>query len=147
MKSLRTEVVIEAPAERVWRLLADFDRYREWNPFIRHLSGRAEVGARLEVRLQPSGSRGMTIRPTVVAAEPGRELGWLGHLVVPGLFDGEHRFTLEPLGPERVRFVQSEAFGGLLVPLLARYLDTTVRRGFEEMNSALKARAEQPPAA
>ena len=84
----------------------------------------------------------MTFRPKILNAEPNRELRWLGHLFVPGLFDGEHSFTIEPLGHARVRFVQREIFRGLLVPLFSRGLDRDTRRGFEEMNRALKERAE-----
>jgi hypothetical protein len=93
--------------------------------------------------MQPSGANGMTFRPTVLKSEPNRELRWIGHLLIPGLFDGEHIFTIEPLGPNRVRFVQREIFTGLLVPLFARGLDTDTQRGFEEMNQALKVQAEQ----
>ena len=143
MKELRSEIEIEAPAERVWQLLTDFSSFPQWNPFIRHASGTILVGERLEVNIQPSGARGMTFRPSVLKAEPNRELRWLGHLLIPGLFDGEHIFTIEPLGESRVRFTQREVFTGLLVPLFARGLDTDTRRGFEEMNQALKARAEQ----
>ena len=142
MKELRTEVEIEAPAERVWQLLTDFAAFPQWNPFIRKAIGEAKTGARLEVYLQPSGARGMTFRPTVLRADPNRELRWSGRLFVRGLFDGEHVFTIEPVGSGRVRFVQRELFSGLLVPLFARGLDTDTRRGFEEMNQALKARAE-----
>jgi hypothetical protein len=78
----------------------------------------------------------------VLTVEPERELRWLGHLLVPGLFDGEHIFTIEPSGPDKIRFVQREIFTGLLVPLFARGLDTDTRRGFDEMNRALKERAE-----
>jgi hypothetical protein len=46
------------------------------------------------------------------------------------------------LEEDRVRFVQREAFRGLLVPLFARSLDNSTLRGFEEMNRALKERAE-----
>ena len=88
----------------------------------------------------------MTFKPKVLKAEPNRELRWLGHLLVPGLFDGEHSFTIEPLEENRIRFVQREAFKGLLVPLFARSLDNNTRRGFEEMNHALKERAETVPA-
>ncbi len=84
----------------------------------------------------------MTFRPTVLKADPNRELRWLGRLRVPGLFDGEHSFTIQPLEENRVRFVQREAFKGLLVPLFARSLDTNTLRGFGEMNRALKKRAE-----
>jgi hypothetical protein len=64
-------------------------------------------------------------------------------LLIPGLFDGEHIFSIEPIGPDRVRFVQREIFTGLLVPLFARGLDTDTQHGFDEMNQALKAQAEQ----
>ena len=143
MKELRSEIEIQASAERVWQLLTDFPSFPQWNPFIRKASGNIRVGERLEVNIQPSGASGMTFRPTVLKAEPNRELRWLGHLLISGLFDGEHIFTIEPLGESRVRFTQREVFTGLLVPLFARGLDTDTRRGFEEMNQALKTRAEQ----
>ena len=57
-------------------------------------------------------------------------------------FDGEHIFTIEPLEAGDVRFVQREIFTGVLVPLFMRWLEKDTRRGFEEMNRALKLRAE-----
>ena len=146
MKELRSEIEIGAPAERVWRILTDFAGFPAWNPFIRHARGNLLAGERLEVSLQPSGARGMSFRPTVLTVDVHRELRWIGHFLVPGLFDGEHIFTIEPVGTNRVRFVQREIFTGLLVPLFARGLDTDTRRGFEEMNQALKARAEDAAA-
>ncbi len=85
----------------------------------------------------------MTFRPSVIKCEPNRELRWLGHLLIPGLFEGKHIFIIEPLGADRVRFIQREEFTGLLIPLFAGGLDINTQRGFEEMNRALKARAEQ----
>ena len=145
MKEIHTEIEINAPAEKVWQVLTDFAAYPEWNPFVRRGEGEVSVGARLHVYIQPSGGKGMSFRPTVLVADPNREFRWLGHLWLPGLFDGEHSFVIEPLGDGRVRFVQRERFGGLLVPLLSKMLDGDTRRGFEEMNRALKLRAESPP--
>ena len=145
MKELHSEIEIAASAQRVWDILTDFSSYPQWNPFIRRISGEAKIGERLEVRLQPPESRGVTFQPKVLNIEPNRELRWLGHLLVPGLFDGDHTLAIEPLEENRVRFVQREAFKGLLVPLLARSLDNNTRRGFEAMNRALKERAEASP--
>ena len=142
MKELRSQIEIEAPAERVWQVLTGFAAYPQWNPFIRRVRGRPEGEERLEVRMQPSGTRGFTFRPTVVKVEPNRQLRWLGHLLVRGLFDGEHIFEIEELDRDRVLFIQREVFKGLLVPLLARSLDRDTQRGFEEMNRALRERAE-----
>ena len=139
---LYTEIQINATPERVWRLLTDFASYPQWNPFIRRASGKPEKGEKLEVYLQPEGAGGMTVRPIVLTSERGRELRWLGHLLLPGLFDGEHIFTIEPLATGGVRLIQHEIFTGLFVSLLAHRLDTETRRGFEDMNHALKLLAE-----
>ncbi|MEJ2263720.1 MAG: SRPBCC domain-containing protein [Anaerolineales bacterium] len=142
MKELHAEIEIQATAERVWQLLTDFERFPQWNPFIRQVKGQAKVGAKLEAHIQPSGASEMTFKPTILTAEPDRELRWLGRLIMPGLFDGEHVFTIETLGENRVRFMQREIFTGILVLLFARSLDTDTLRGFNEMNQALKDRAE-----
>jgi hypothetical protein len=145
MKELHSEIEINASVERVRDILTDFASYPQWNPFIRTIIGELKVWERLEVRLEPPDSRGITMRPTVLSAEPNRLMRWVGHLLVPGLFDGEHSLATEPLGENRVRFVQHEAFKGVLVRLLARSLDKNTLRGFEEMNDALKERAEALP--
>lgn len=142
MKEIRTEIEIRATARRVWNILTDFASFPQWNPFILRAGGRIRAGERLDVRIQPPGERGMNFRPTVLRAEPDRELRWRGRFLIPGLLDGEHVFTLDPIGTDRVRFIQRERFMGLLLPFFARKLDAGTRRGFEEMNRALKARAE-----
>ena len=95
-----TEIQINASSERVWRLLTNFASFPQWNPFIRRASGNPEKGAQLEVYLQPEGAKGMTFRPLVLTAEPGRELRWLGHLLIPGCstvstFSSSSRLLLE----------------------------------------------------
>jgi hypothetical protein len=140
---LYTEIEIEASVERVWAVLVDFASYSQWNPFVRSAVGVPQQGARLQIVIQPSGGKAMRFSPVVLAAEAGRELRWLGRFLVPGLFDGEHSFIIEPLAEGKVRFQQSERFSGILVGLFRASLDRDTKRGFEEMNRALKARAEE----
>jgi len=137
-----TEIEISASPEQVWSVLVDFARYGEWNPFIRSVAGALEEGARLTARIEPPNGRGMTFRPSVTALNPGRELRWLGHLGMPGVFDGEHQFVLEPLAGGHTKLRHAESFRGVLVPMFTKSLDTNTRAGFEAMNQALKARVE-----
>ena len=139
---INTEIEINAPSETVWNLLTDTSRFPEWNPFIRRLRGELKPGQKLAVFIQPSGARGMEFKPVVLKVETNKELRWLGRLILPGLFDGEHIFQIEPLGSGRVRFRQREIFSGIFVPLLKNSLDTDTRRGFNEMNQNLKELAE-----
>ena len=139
---LVTHIDIDAPPERVWEVLTDFDHYHEWNPFAR-VAGRPTQNARLHVELTPPGGRTMRFRPTVTRVEHGRDLRWLGHLLRPGVFDGEHRFVLEPLdGGNRTALTHAEVFTGVLSPLAGRVVRAGTQCGFEAMNVALKRRVE-----
>jgi hypothetical protein len=140
-QELRHDIDIDAAPSAVWSVLTATAEYPSWNPFILRLEGQLREGERLGVRIQPSGGRPMNFKPTVLAVKPDRELRWLGHLLVPGLFDGEHRFLLEEAGEGRTRFTQAERFTGLLVPLFRGTLDKT-EAGFGQMNEALKRKAE-----
>ncbi|WP_027158793.1 SRPBCC domain-containing protein [Methylobacter luteus] len=144
---LQTEIEIDATPAQIWAILTDFAAYPAWNPFIKYIHGIPRQGDRLEVRIQPGGAKGMTFRPAVLAADAGRELRWLGSFLLPGVFDGEHRFVIEPLASGKVLFRQSERFSGMLVPIFKGSLERDTKRGFEEMNRALKARAESKPQA
>ena len=141
-RRIETDIEINAPVSQVWALLTDFARMPSWNPFIKSISGSLAQGARLSVHIVPPGSSGMHFKPTILTVRPERELRWLGHLFVPGIFDGEHYFLLEPIENDRTRFTQSEKFSGLLVGLLGGTLATT-STGFKAMNTALKQQAEQ----
>ena len=141
VRSISHTIEIDAAPDAVWGELADTGAYPGWNPFVRRLDGQLERGARLNVEIEPPGARAMTFKPTVLEARPGRELRWLGRLLLPGLFDGEHSFEIEPLAPGRSRLTQAERFSGLLVRPFAGMLEKT-ERGFEAMNEALKERAE-----
>ena len=74
--------------------------------------------------------------------EPKNEFRWLGSLIFPGIFDGEHIFQLEQINDSKTKFIHRENFSGLLVPLFWKSLNTNTRKGFEEMNEALKERIE-----
>ena len=143
-KQLHAEVEIQATPDRVWEVLTDLAAYHEWNPFIVQAAGRAVPGGRLELQMRLLGRRPTTLRPEVLEADPARRLRWLGRLLVPGLFDGEHSFTLQPTAPGSTRLTQHEEFRGLLAPLLLAMIAKPTLAAFQRMNDALKTRVEQP---
>ena len=138
---LHTEIEIDAAPATVWTILTHLAGYPDWNPFITSSKGVVAPGERLVNRLEPTGGKALTFKPTVTEVDEGRAFEWLGKLGLPGLFDGRHRFELVPHG-HGTRLIQTETFTGLLVPLLRKSLDTGTIAGFRAMNIALKARAE-----
>jgi hypothetical protein len=145
-KEIKTEITVHATPEKVWSTLTDFKGYPEWNPFILSIAGDVAEGKRIQVVIRPPGMKGMTLQPTVLDYKPGKTLRWIGRLVFPGLFDGEHRFELIDNGDGSTTLIHSEKFRGILVPFLKKMLDNNTRQGFQMMNEALKKEAEQEQA-
>lgn len=133
-----TEVEIDATPGEVWSLLGNPESYHDWNPFIVSMEGQLVEGATLVNTMRPATGSEMTFRPTVLRAEPERELRWLGRLFLPRIFDGEHYFILEQR-EGGTRLVHGERFHGVLL----WFIDASqFRADFERMNAALKQRAE-----
>lgn len=143
MQQLDAYADIDASPERVWVVLTDFARYADWNPFIIRASGELREGERLAITLRVPGTRPVTFRPRLLAVRPNREIRWRGTTVLPGLFDGVHALTVEPLGEGRTRFRTHEDVTGVLLPLLGGVMRRT-QLGFELLARAVKERAEAP---
>lgn len=141
MKVLNASAVIDAPAETVWKVIADTARYPEWNPFVVKLEGDLREGGRVAVTVRAPGRKPVTFQARVHRLDPGRELRWRGRWFVPGVFDGEHALTVEPLSGDRARFQTHEVVSGLLLPFLGTAMRQT-QAGFEQLCAAVKERAE-----
>lgn len=142
MRVVSTEIVIKASKDQVWSVLMDFKEYPKWNPFVTNISGSNQIGDKLVVSIAPPDGKKMIFKPKVTLNEENKCFAWLGHLLIPGLFDGRHIFRLEDLGPHETRFCHSEEFSGILVPLLGSMFPN-VEKGFQLMNQALKKQVEQ----
>jgi hypothetical protein len=142
VKEVHSYIEINSNSEGVWKILTDFGSYEQWNPFINKVIGQPREGSRIVIYIETPGGKNRKYSPRITKVEEGRELRWFGRSSLPGFLDGEHIFTIEELQPERVLFTQREKFDGLLTRIFAKSLDTDVKHGFEDMNSALKKRAE-----
>ncbi len=140
---VHTETEIDAPAQRIWEILADFDAYPEWNPLIPRVDGRAVVGTQARIRLAIGRLR-VPITVEILCADPERELCWVGPAKdwLRRAGNGTHYFRIHPLGEGRVRFEHGEEFAGLAVPNRFARGERVLTRGYEALNRALKRRAE-----
>jgi hypothetical protein len=138
MKEVVTEIQIDASPDKVWRVLTANEEWAVWNPFITKSAGALVVGQKITNTMEMKGQKPMTFKPTVLKADTAKELRWLGRLILPGLFDGEHYFKLEA-SDGGTKFTQGEIFRGILIGMLNM---DDVRASFGELNAALKKRVE-----
>ena len=138
MKTVSAIIEINATPAEVWAVLSDLASYPQWNPLFPEASGDLVAGQKITLKSRPAAGRAMTIRPTIVTAQPGVELRWIARL--PGVISGEHAFTLTPASGG-TRLQQSETFGGLLASLAGRTI-ARAEGDFRTLNEAIKNRAE-----
>ena len=109
LKSIEKSIIINASAEKVWKVLTDFENWKNWNSFIINSEGKAEVGTNLKNTFDNNGKL-MTFKPKVLKADTNKELVWRGRLLMPGIFDGTHGFKIEEIAPNQVKFTNYESF-------------------------------------
>ena len=139
-KEINTSIRIKASAEKIWSILSNFNEYPNWNPFIKQIEKEVQIGNKIKVKITPPDSKGMTFTPIVLTFEKNKSFSWKGNLLFKGIFDGEHKFTIQENGDGTCTFIHSEKFSGILVGIFN--LDKTTQ-GFNSMNEKLKELAEK----
>ena len=144
MAEIRTEIEINAPVDKVYNMIADLDKYPNWNPLVVKAEGAPYEGADLTITIRAPLGLDLPLGVTVKTAAKNTEFRWVGSApVFDFLMTGDHYFRFEKISDEKTKFIHGEIFTGLLEPLVG---DLIVEQGtplYENLNYALKARCEQ----
>jgi len=143
MREIRTEVTLAAPAERIWALLTDCSLYPQWNPLFQKGTGVLNIRERLELTVHLPGITPFTITPQLLIVEPPEKFGWRHTWASTALLTWDYAIELDPLGPDRLRFVQTSTFKGLAGPLFNLALGRSVSEGMLGLNGAVKRWGEK----
>jgi uncharacterized protein YndB with AHSA1/START domain len=140
MRSFRIATDIAAPAERVWQVMSDTDRWNEWTPSVTSVKRLGDapfaVGSRVVIR-QPKFPPALW---TLTAIEPGRSFTWVSS--APGL-RVVARHSVEPI-VTRSRATLSLELQGLLGALFGEMTKGITERYLAFEAAGLKARSENP---
>lgn len=112
MVSIVTHVDVSAPPARVWQVLMDFGRYREWHPYC-ELGGIAVEGEDISynIRRTPKSSILIKSEATVTRLEPDAHFGLKTGL--PGFTWINEWYALEP-SDNGTRLTHGVEFRGFL---------------------------------
>jgi uncharacterized protein YndB with AHSA1/START domain len=124
---------IAAPAEKIWSLLTDADRFTSWNTTVLELSGRIAPGERILLRSSLAPER--TFKLQVKEYEPPTRLSW-------GDAMGTRVYSLTSNSQGGTRFTMSEKVGGPFFPLFARMIPP-FDESFNQFARDLKSAAEE----
>jgi uncharacterized protein YndB with AHSA1/START domain len=130
------QIVINAPAQRVWTLLTQIDRWPEWNKAVdvAQLKGAVATGSVFVWK-----SQGFTVTSTLQDVEPLRRLTWTGQAIGTHAY---HEWNFEAIdGTVVVR--THETFDGWLPWLLKGAMQKKLDDTLPQWLATLKAAAER----
>jgi hypothetical protein len=136
----RRETDVAAPAEVVWEVLTDFDRWQQWNPGIKSMSyeGPLAPGAMFRWKAGPG-----TIVSTIEEIDRPRYIRWRGRTMA---ISAIHEWRLDERdGGTHVD--TEESWSGFLVRLARGSLRKALDGSLEEGLVHLKREAERRAAA
>lgn len=136
MKSIQTEIIINASQEKVWQALINFTKYPDWNPFIVSIQGELKEGSRLKNKIMLNGKEN-NFTPIILKVIPNQHLEWLGKVPL-GVFNGQHYFKLESINDHQTKLIHGEIFSGWLSGLILKQIGKATQEGFVQMNKSLK---------
>lgn len=137
MKQVKTELILNAPPDRIWNLLYDFSLYPEWNPLIVSAVGTRAAGCPLDLVVRLPGIDPFRLRSSLISIEPSTQLGWRWALSSKLLVAWTFQVRLEQVSSDRVLIAQSSEFTGLFAPLFCFALNRSFAAGMHELNQAL----------
>jgi uncharacterized protein YndB with AHSA1/START domain len=146
MKEVRSEIEIAAPAQKVWNILTDLERYPEWNTFTPRMTAKkVAVGEEFDLDCQMTEKQLLKNEHEVfLAYEPEKfKVCWGTSRTKgrPGIKSFRWQIC-EPIDDRRTRFVNYEQFYGPLSYLVHLLYGGKMRKAFAIYGQALKKRAE-----
>ena len=131
---------VAAPAETIWELLQDVERWPQWNPLYTQASGKLGIGAALRLHESLPGKPPRQLSPVVVDWEPRAQILWRES----GVLARTMRYLeIEILTETGCIFANGAFFHGVAGELQAKSNRRAIHQGFQALGEAVKRLSEQ----
>ena len=131
----------------MWSVIADLDRYPEWNPFVVSCRSTLAVGSPIVMRVRLLPFVAQPQRETIFEHRPGTYLRYGIRPLPLGALASSRSHAVDRLDAARTRYGSRFELTGWLAPVVATLLGDRLRAGFDAMSAALVRRAETVHAA
>ena len=141
-RKIYTDIIIEAPTDKVWAVLKDTKSYKKWATFLVDIEGELKNENQIiaKFQLNPSKEEFNTIAHKIYVEE-GKGFYWAEKGPM-GICDNHH-FKIEKINSTTSRFIQSDELTKGASWLLGGYLSKIYAKGYQAFNSALKKEVER----
>lgn len=136
-KSVHTELVMQAPVEKVWQTISQTDEYDRWNPVIKEFKGKVEAGEDVSFLFIQSEDKSYTISAKIKQIKPNELLNQGGG--IPLILTYDHKYILEAV-PEGTKVTIHEDYRGIGVWF---WSPAPVEKAYIRLNEAIREEVEK----
>jgi len=139
---IESQITIDAPIQKVWDVLADFDQYDQWNPFTPKIETTQEIGSDvlLHVRLNPNKPKLTKQKETLLLWEAGKQMDWG---IQSWWVQTVRTQKLTAIDDQTTQYYTSDAFEGFMTPIIMWLFRQKIQRGFDDVAKGLKTFVEK----
>lgn len=140
-RKIYTDIIIDAPVEKVWDVLKDTKSYQKWAAFLVDIEGELINGREITAKFQldPNKEKYNSIQHTIQVKD-GEEFYWAEKGPM-GICDNHH-FKVEAIDDQTSRFIQNDELTKGATWILGGYLSKVYAKGYQAFNRELKKEAE-----
>lgn len=141
--TIYTDIVINEPADKVWKTLTDFNNMPKWSSTLKSIQGDLSNGGSVTLKFDVGGDNIVDIHRTGFNYQEGVLLGWSGEVAAfPGLTDN-HVYRIEPISKCQTRFIQTDEFKGEIKDATPIALANQSLVSYTTFNQELKKEVEK----
>lgn len=144
MQTIKTEIEILAPPEKVWSIITDIEKWQEWNPTINRSAGQATLGSAVTITMMSdeAGKDGPKYSPQIIQLDEPKYFHWRAHMMAGFIFTNDKIIELEKTDTG-TKITHKETFKGLMAFFMKGQMEKGVPPMLNMMNDALKQLAEK----
>jgi len=136
---IKEKIEINAPLEKVWAAIIDFESYSDWNTQLEYFGGEVKPNGKIHLKLSAEGAEPYEFKPIISHWIENETFAWIARTGFPRIFDGEHFFELKRMDDNTTLVTNREQYRGVLSLIIKRLpMMKTAPEGFQKMNVEMK---------
>ncbi len=137
-------ITINAPAQKVWDILIDFEQYPKWNPFTVKAESTLKIGETVDLYIPQKNGSLKKYKFILEEFDAPHSIAWsmpkLGHRLILNAYRVQ---TVEAVNEMQCTYTTADTFNGWLAANVYKTQNKWVTKNFNNLAQALKARAEE----
>ncbi len=135
------DIEIQAPAEAVWAVITDFDRYPEWNPFVVSARSSLTPGEPIDMKVKLLGPVQRQVE-IILDVREGEGFSYCMKPFPLGALSSRRSHRITTINDRCCRYQSHFELRGWMMSLVRGLMRGALQRGFDGMSEGIRERAE-----